>query len=139
MYKTRVMVCFCLVSNDCSTDIMTTSIRIEPTKVWVKESFRLPEHAGNKWLLSSGYQVSKGISDQFEQLIVKLADEVDAINLLRSQYKDLSCFFEVVIQAFEQQLPEMILSRSCISFAASLDAEIGFDMYIYEPDEECGA
>ncbi len=66
---------------------------------------------------------------QFEKIMKLLLGKEIIIKEICSIY-NLDTFFEINIFMENGDRPEMILTKDIISFLASINAEVGFDLYI---------
>ena len=82
------------------------------------------------WCVSIKEEHSYAVSKQFEKMINMFKDKKDIISKLREKL-GLVANFEIVINMEIGDEPEMVLTKEIINFASSLDAEIGFDMYVF--------
>lgn len=83
------------------------------------------------WEFDMQYEKCNAVSTRFEEMLKIFKDKAKIINELKDQFI-LEAGFEVGIHAQHDQgnLPEMCLTKEIIMFAASIEADIGFDMYL---------
>jgi len=96
-------------------------------------SSKLPEGIGVhvSWSLSTETEPCRAISIPFDKMIEKLKGKESAINQMREKH-NLRVNFTVVVGMEVGDGPEIFLEEYINSFAASINASIGFDLYIDE-------
>ena len=82
------------------------------------------------WEYTVPYEVCNDVSVRFEEMLMILKDKENNINDLKEKFK-LEVSFTVGIQAHHDpgNMPAVYLTEEIIAFAASIGADIGFDMY----------
>lgn len=112
------------------TEIISSSLNIEPSKIRKKDSFEHQEFAHNMWELSSGKVHCKAISIPFSKVLALLIGKEEVIKKIMKE-NNIRSKFVVVLHAEIGDGPEVSLTRDIIRFADSVDAEIDFDLYYY--------
>ena len=82
------------------------------------------------WQYDIGYKKCRLVRERFSEMLELLYGKETIINDLKKLYS-LRTSFSVGIHAQHDQhnLPELVLTKEIITFAASIEADIGFDMY----------
>jgi hypothetical protein len=138
-----IEVSFILSGVDNHLDEITTKLQIEPSKTRTKDDYRAPYYPPEivltcDWDLSTGKINERSIDVLFLILMGKLKGKEGVINKLCSDYA-LGAYFVVIVHAFDAREPALILTRDIVAFAASINAEISFDVYVYPPGYVPGA
>ena len=81
------------------------------------------------WEIRTEEEECKAVQWQFEKIMKELIGKTETIKELCHEY-NLKAGFVVVVKAEVGDFPEMVLTQEIISFVASINADIGFDMYI---------
>ena len=123
-------------------DIITKEMCLVPTRTRTPDDWpetiknpraELPDELKPSyvWELDTGYAHNKLVRDRFDVMLNFLTEKRDIINDLKKRFS-LSASFTVGIHAQHDQcnLPEVFLTQEIIAFAASIGADIGFDMYL---------
>lgn len=126
----QIEVSFLLISDDDNIDMITDKLKIIPSKIRKKESFKISEFAHTLWELSSGRENCKVVSWQFDKVLSMLLDKENIINNIMEEYNLEACFV-VSVHAENGDGPEVILTREIIKFAGKINARIDFDLYYY--------
>jgi len=137
----KVKVAFILEGKDFDVDKITERLKVPPTSVrskndWPDAIKNLPENYPDNlkprvnWILETEKEICDSVQKQFEKITKKLVGKEEIIKNLCLQY-NLETGFTIVIDMEEMNRPELFLTKEIISFAASINAEIGFDLYIY--------
>lgn len=138
----EVSVCLTMSGNNVDLDEISEKLDISPTRTrslddWpdaIKNPvYELPEYLRPRftWELNTGYSHCRLVRNKFDELLGCLEGKEYVINSLREQ-NDLEVSFTVGIHAQHDQcnLPELFLTNKIVTFAASTNADIGFDMYL---------
>ena len=126
----QIKVCFILTSDNDNIDKITDKLSIMPTSVRKKDSFRVKEFAYVSWELSTGLEVCKAVSIQFNKIKQMLSGKEGIINTISKEF-ELKVIFIVVVHAEIGDGPEIVLTSEIINYASNINAEIGFDIYYY--------
>ncbi|WP_419471580.1 DUF4279 domain-containing protein [Gottfriedia acidiceleris] len=78
--------------------------------------------------MSTGYQESFDVKEQFDQILQLLKNKSSIINNLKTKY-ELDCCFSIVIIMENGYTPGLHLNNEQIEFANSVKAEIDIDLY----------
>ena len=123
-------------------DKITKEMSIEPTDARTPDDW--PEAIKNPktelpdelkphyvWHFDVGYESGNLVRDRFDVMLRFLAGKKDIINDLKKQFS-LSASFTIGIHAQHDpcNMPELFLTQEIVAFAASIGADIGFDMYL---------
>ncbi|MGN9163744.1 DUF4279 domain-containing protein [Tissierellaceae bacterium HCP3S3_D8] len=125
----KIRVSFYLSGDMLNTDNVTKRINIIPTETRQKEDFPIKEFGSNYWLLETKKESCKAVSWQFDKILEKLHEKEEIINQICKEY-DAETGFVVTVFMENGDGPELVLTREIISFLASINAEVGFDLYI---------
>jgi hypothetical protein len=121
-------------------DKITESLAIYPTKIrklddWPEAIKRpkveLPVELRPRctWELDFDHKECMMVPHRFEEVITTLQGKEETINDLCAS-ENLQTGFVVVIYAHHDCMPGIILTKEIVEFAASIRADIGFDMYL---------
>ena len=138
----EINIWFSLSGRNVNLDEITDKLGIIPCQVRTLDDWpeaiknpknELPDELKPRyiWQVDIGYEVSRLVRDRFEVILNLLTDKIDIINELKKQFS-LKASFTVGIHAQHDQcnMPEMFLTQEIIAYAASIGADIGFDMYL---------
>ena len=125
----QIKVSFFFVGDEFSLSDVTKEMQIVPTKTRQKDSFPIKELAKTFWIIETDKENCKVVSWQFENLIKILTGKEKIINQICNKYK-IKTEFCVTTWMENGDKPEMVLTKEIISFLASINAEVGFDLYI---------
>ena len=133
MDKTNVMVEFSIYGENFEPKYITKQLGIMPSETYLKGELIRYGRATRKetaWSISSGYEVSLDINNQLEKVIFLLKDKVDKLVELKNSLC-LNMLFIIVIRIEDNEIPAMYFKKDFIRFISKIDAEVGFDTYIY--------
>lgn len=116
-------------------DEITDSLSIKPDSTRSKETFKIKVFARNYWEINEHAVNCKALSIQTDKIIQRLQGKEEKLAHLAKK-NNLSLGITIVIHANVGDGPEIVLTPKCVQFAAALGAEIGFDMYYYESEDE---
>lgn len=125
----KIRIDFFFSGDDFHVDDITERLGILPTKIWKEKDFNIKEFAKTIWMLKTEKDSCKAVSLQFEKVLEKLRGKKEIINQICKE-NDIKAGFEVKVFMENGDGPELVLTREIISFLASINAEIGFDLYI---------
>ena len=141
----EIRVLFSLIGKfgvDVNLDKITKEMCIKPTKTRTPDDW--PEAIKNPktelsdefrphyvWQIDIGYESDKFVRDRFGIMLRLLTKKIGIINDLKNQFS-LRASFTIGIHAQHDQhnMPEVFLTQEIVTFAASIGADIGFDMYL---------
>lgn len=113
---------------------ITETLKIKPTRTRKMEDWpKSAKKAGlacDLWVLSTENEHSKSVSDYLRKLANQIADREDEIIGICKQY-NLETNIEIVIHMNSMSGPEVVLNKALIKLFASINAEVGFDIYTY--------
>ncbi|GAB1157139.1 DUF4279 domain-containing protein [Paenibacillus illinoisensis] len=132
MERTNVKVEFSIFGDQFDPNIITNTLLINPTRVWLKgDSIRRDlVRKETCWEIATDYEESLDINDQIDKIKALIQDHKDQVIKLIKQ-NNLKCKFDVVINIENNISPAMYLNKNTIKFVCDLEAEIDFDLYIY--------
>lgn len=131
MEKTTVSAHLTLVGNDFDLDYVTNILEISPTYTRDKnEILRNGEKFGHtEWGTYTEYEQSFDIEIQLDKVLIPYRNKVDLMNKIR-----IECNAEwnvvIVIYIRNGHKPALGFSKHNLKFLASIDADVGFDLYI---------
>ncbi|WP_333638464.1 DUF4279 domain-containing protein [Tissierella praeacuta] len=125
----KIRVSFYMTGDEFDIEDITRKMNIIPTKTRQKEDFPVKEFAHTEWVLDTEKESCKVVSWQFEKILERLHDKQEIINQICKE-KDIKVGFVVTVFMENGDGPEFVLTKEIISFLASINAEIGFDLYI---------
>lgn len=108
--------------------MVTRTMGIEPTKVWVKgepTGIRKGIHTHSRWTLQSTLQLAEPIEAHFENLLPQLESRREAVVDVRTRFKA-----RLAVAAYWYEFnPGFCLSASVVQRVAALGLEVDFDLY----------
>lgn len=128
--NTNIKVEFVILGDFFPEDI-TKQLNIQPSYQWRKgdimKNGRIRECSG--WEISTEYQESLDISEQLNQVILRIRDKREELIDIchRKSFESRFCF---VITIEKGVTPAMTLNREIIEFAHAINAEFEFDVYV---------
>lgn len=127
-----VKVSFCLTSEseELTPADITAEMNLLPTRARVPEQFPVPDFACTGWIYEEEKENCYSVSKIFHELISKLVGKESIIQRICTKFAARACFV-VVIHAYDGDNPEVTIPREVVQFAASINAEICFDLYYY--------
>jgi len=133
MDKTSVMVRFsihgenfdpCVISEELGLSPTETHLKGEPTKngrnTWKDTS----------WSINTGYEESLDINVQLEKIMSLLEFKTEKLVELKDKLC-VSMLFMIVVKIENNETPAMYFKKPFIHFLSRIDAEVGFDVYVY--------
>ena len=130
-----IKVTFYIVGDEFDFDEVTSRIGVHPTSTRKKAEFPPQSIAAGVaqtiWAMEVKEEHCIAICFLFERLLNVLAPKKNLITSVCEDY-NLEASFEVIIHMKDGDSPEVVLPREVIAFAASINAEISFDLYCYE-------
>ncbi len=126
----KIEVCFFFEGDDFDVNDVTDQMQLTPTQIREKKDFPIEELAHTEWLLTTEKESCKVVFRQFEKLMKLLVGKEKVINQICSNHK-ISVGFCVTIWMEDGDKPEIVLTKEIVLFLASINAEVGFDLYIY--------
>ena len=90
--------------------------------------------ACNYWEISTEQETSKSVNEICKKIIDKLKGKEKLIQSLCNEF-GMEAHFEVIVHMNSAETPAIYLEKESIKFFASINADIGFDVYAYEDDE----
>lgn len=126
-----IKISFYITGDNYDLEEATKRIGIVPTMARTKGSLPPNALAYTIWAINIKEENCIAVSILFERMLSILDGKANIINELCNDYS-LATGFEVVIHMKDGDSPEVVLPREVISFAAAINAEIGFDIYCYE-------
>ena len=119
---------------DSINEAITKQLAIEPNETRSKGYCPVEEFNLNYWGIEERAVNCKAISYQTDKIIMRFHGKEATINRLVKEY-NLSVSISIIVHAESGDGPEIVLTKSFVQFAASIDAEVGFDMYYYEAED----
>ena len=138
----KINVTFCLVGKEADLSDISKCLNLVPSRTRTPDDWpeaiknpktKLPDYLQPRysWVFDMKYEICNAVRLQFEKMHAILNGKVEIINKLKEKYT-LEASFEIGIHAQHDQcnMPEVFLTHEIIAFAASIGADIGFDMYL---------
>jgi hypothetical protein len=125
----QIRVSFFFMGDEFNLDDVTKRMNITPTETREKKDFPIVKFAHTSWELDTQKESCKVVSWQFEKLIKLLKGKESIINRICEEY-GINAGFVVSVFMENGDGPEMVLTKDIISFLASINAEVGFDLYV---------
>lgn len=125
----QIRVSFFFTGDEFNTEDVTSRMNIAPTKIRKRQDFPVEEFAHTSWKMDTEKESCNVISLQFNKIVKLLIGKESIINQLCSEY-NITIRFVVSVFMVNGDMPEMVLTKEIIAFLASINAEVGFDLYI---------
>mgnify|MGYP005839901331 CR=1 FL=1 len=125
----QIRISFFLTGDEFSIEDVTRKMDIKPTKTREKKDFPIKDFAHTSWELCTQKESCKVVSWQFEKLLKILKGKESIIKQICNDY-NIETGFLISIFMINEDKPEMVLTKDIISFLASINAEVGFDLYV---------
>ncbi|MED1205287.1 DUF4279 domain-containing protein [Heyndrickxia acidicola] len=140
MNKTQVNVYFSLYGDDFPIDDVTKKLEVMPTEAYKKGDL-IPNRSTvryrkeTSWDLGTGYQLSRDVNDQLQEIVGKIQNKSSTINEIKETYS-VECKFFIVVKIEQGNTPAFYLDKDTIKFASTIEAEFDVDLYSnpYESD-----
>lgn len=135
MERTRVRVYFSIFGDTFPLEHVTEKLGISPTNTYRKGDI-IPNRSRTllrketSWDLDTGYQESRDVNEQLQQIINQLRNKVPIISEIKNIYS-VECKFFIVVEIEEGKTPGLYLDREVINFASNIEAEFDIDLYAY--------
>ena len=134
-YVPSIKVTLYMTANEFDFKEVTHRLGVTPTTTKRRDSFP-PKSitagtAKTIWALAVEERNCIAVAILFERMIELLRGKEALICEICNDY-GLETRFEVVVHMQGEDAPEMVLHREVVSFAAAINADIGFDLYYYE-------
>jgi len=130
-----INVYFYITADEFDLSEVTRKLGVMPTSTRTKDDFPPQGLACTEWVLETGREDCIAVSIQFEKMLQMLDGKANVIKNVCNEY-NLETGFVVAIHMMHGERPEILLPPEVISFAASINADIGFDLYCYEDEDE---
>ena len=125
----QIKAIFYFVGDEFNINDVTKKMNIVPTRARNKEDCPIKEFAHTVWSLKTEKETCRAVSIQVEKLIKPLIGKEEIINEICSEY-NIETEIIIVISMEGENKPEMVLTKEINSFVSSINAGVGFDLYI---------
>jgi hypothetical protein len=124
----KIKVSFIISGDDFNFDEVTERLNINPSKTRKKNDFPLHDFAHSYWALDTGKDSCKAVSWQFEKIMKSLEGKESIIKQICIEHSLITTFvITIYMEDFDR--PEISLTNENITFIASINAEVQFDLY----------
>ncbi|MGN7784997.1 DUF4279 domain-containing protein [Niabella sp. 22666] len=131
----EIKVDFRIVDFDCSVEEITSTVGINPTKVYVKgeyvtvgKSRRLRKE--NMWILESQSNDTLSLETHLEELAEKIKPHFDMFKLVCNKYySEFACRIYLK-KVSEESIPSVHLSADFTKLLSQLSSELDIDIYM---------
>lgn len=133
MDKTSVMVRFSIYGDNFNPSIITKGLELMPTETHIKGERKKNGKSTWKdtsWSINTGYENSHDINEQLEKVTLLLKGRVDKLIELKDSLC-VSMLFMIIVKIENNETPAMYFKKPFIHFLSRIDAEVGFDVYVY--------
>lgn len=113
---------------------ITLLLDVKPTTTRSKDTFPIKEFANDYWNFDTEYENSLDINDQLAKITNVFLDKGEVLNGICDKF-NAKCGFVIVVNVENGEFPAMYFNTNFIQFAASINAEVGFDPYFYSDCE----
>lgn len=117
---------------------VTEKMGLKPTDIHLKGQLtknKKNTYKETSWSISTKYEESYDINIQLERLMALIENKVNYILEIKQKYK-VNILFMIVVNIKNNETAAMYLKKPIIHFMSAIDAEVGFDTYIYGDDYE---
>lgn len=133
MDKTSVMVRFSIYGENFDPSIISEELGLLPTETHLKGE--LTKNGKNtwkdtSWSINTGYEDSYDINEQLEKIMYLLECKTEKLTELKDKFC-VSMLFMIVVKIENNETPAMYFKKPFIHFLSRIDAEVGFDVYVY--------
>jgi hypothetical protein len=141
-----IEIVFCLTGDEFLEKDISNKLGITPDEFRTRENWPdaiknnkdLPDYLRPRTVWSIGVKGHDyAVSNQFEKMMNLLKGKERIINEIEKKLS-LIPMFTIVIHMNVGGGPEMLLPKEVINFVSLLNAEIGFDIYIYGDEDDEG-
>lgn len=137
MEKSNVKARFSIYGENFEPGDITKQLGIIPTETYKKgelsTKYKIPRKE-TAWSISTGYEASMDINDQLNKILLLIEDKADKLVEIKDRLR-INMLFMFVVNIVNNEKPAMYFEKRFIHFASKIDAEIGFDTYIYSQTE----
>jgi hypothetical protein len=125
----KIRVEFYFMGDTFSISDVTKEMELTPALAREKSDFPIKEIAQTIWMIRTDKESCKVVSWQFEKLKKNLIGKEKTIKQICHKY-NIKVGFSIKVWMENGYKPEMLLTQEIIAFLASINAEVGFDLYI---------
>jgi hypothetical protein len=130
---------FYIAGDNVNLDMISKALEIEATEKKKKSDWPLTSiNAGiaeDLWMLYFEKEECTAISIQVDKMEDILSSKVSVLNDL-CRNNQLNVTMEIVVEMVVGEGPEFVLTRRNISFLNAINCEIGYDLYVYDDEED---
>jgi len=126
-----VKIAFYFIAEEFDLEQVTSRMGMTPDGTRTRDDWPTEYFVKTIWSLEIKEENCIAVSLLFDKLIDILEEKSGVIRNICNDY-NIEASFEVTIHCQDGDNPELVLTREIISFAASINAEISFDLYCYE-------
>lgn len=125
----KIRVSFYILGDQLNVDEVGKKLDILPTRIRLKENFPVKEFGTNTWELRTEAESCKAVEWQFEKILKILRGKEEKIRRVLEE-ENAEAYFTIAIFMEAGDGPLLELTEEIISFMASINSSVGFDMYI---------
>jgi Domain of unknown function (DUF4279) len=133
-----VKIFLCLSADSFDVEEVTSTLNITPTSAREKSQWpQVSIDAGiavNEWVFEISEKNCVSVEIPFEKMI-SILDKKTVTLLELSRKYGLKISMGVIIYSKAGNLPEIFLNEKIVDYASSINASIGFDMYLEDAKE----
>jgi len=123
-----IRIAFYLAADDFNLDEVTRRMGMTPDKARTRDDWPTEHYVKTVWSIETKEENCVAVCLLFEKFLDVLKGKEVIIKDICKDY-NIEASFEIIIHCQDGNNPELVLTRDIISFAASIGAEIGFDIY----------
>lgn len=133
MDSTSVMVRFSIYGESFNPFVISEELGILPTETHLRGE---PTKNGKNtwkdtsWSINTGYEASYDINKQIEKIMLMLECKTDKLVEIKDKFR-VNMLFMVIVKIENNETPAMYFKKPFIHFLSRIDAEVGFDVYVY--------
>ena len=120
---------------DAICEDLSSRLLIAPDFARSKGYCKVKEYDHNYWGITEKAKNCRVLSYQTDKIANRLKGKEAMLINLANEY-GLTLHVNISVHAESGDGPEIVLTKDFVEFAASIGADIGFDMYYYESEDE---
>lgn len=134
-----INVVFCMTSDFTDLQKINKALSLTPSKYrkkneWPQASIKAGI-ACDTWEIETEQTTSKNVNLECKKIMAMLKGKENAIKSLCKEY-NMKTHVEVVIHTKSTETPAIYLDEEIVTFLSMINADIGFDIYAYDEENE---
>lgn len=131
--KSNIMVEFSIYGEGFEPCIISEELNVEPSETHIKGTTIKGKKICWKetaWVISTGYEISMDINEQLNKIFKKLEGKEEKLIKIKNDL-NVKMLIMIVVNIENKEPPAMYFRNHIIHFLSNIDAEVGFDVYVY--------